>query len=517
MTTIGVSKKRKGGFFSTKSFVLVTIISTVLGFISAIATNYPLSLTHWQDLVRDTLFFSMLSAILLGFIDVLLEFEKTDMFAILRTVYDNEGSKMLFEIIKNSDKVSKEYPFFGNLITAKLKDLAENLESLGSGEYKFSKSEINQRTGELYSEVKRNIRAVSFIDPRMYWGSREFGPAAMEANRKVCDRGVKVERIFLFHRPEEIVNGIKILTTLQESGTILFYTLIKDLEKNLQADFSIYDGKYVQYFEFEESTFNKEYKDCIVSLKPAVVKQFEQIYEELIRRGAKPMKPLLDKNHGVPILGGKSLWEYPEIYEHYSGSTPNLHLEKLETSPRTVLDIGCGAGRTLELFAKLGCELVGIEENPRAIELCQKRYCNSNIRLINDRFHDGSLNDAKFDVVVAYNSIYHSKKDEFFAAIKQISKILNPGGYLLLTIKTVNGNEAVFEGATEIEQNTWIGCNFPDYETVHHFCTYEEITEIESLFYKTVYKEPIPLIRSNGMIVQGQGFYMILKKAPTAV
>lgn len=420
--------------------------------------------------------------------------------------------------LKNSDNLFKGFQFFDNLITSKLRSIAENIESLESGEYKFSKHEINQRTKELYAEVKNNIKAVSFIDIRQYWGSPEYGPEAIEMNRQASEHGTKVERIFIFHRPEEIVRNIQILSTLQQSVT-LYYTFIKDLEKKLQVDFSLYDGKYVQHFEFEESTFNKEYKECTISMKPATIEQFNEKYKELFGT-AKPLKPLLDEYQSVHSLDGKSIWIWPEIYDHYSTAPPNLHLEKLEPPVRTVLDIGCGVGRALELFALMGCEVTGIDEDSHAIELCQNKFRDRKIgpiKFINDRFRDGSLNDAKFDVVIAYNSIYHCKKEEFFSVIKHISKILNPGGYLLLTVKTVDGNQAVFEGATQIEPNTWIGCNYPDYQVVHHFCTYEEIAEIEALFSKTVYKEEIPLVRSDGMIVQGQGFYMMLRKALSTV
>jgi hypothetical protein len=53
----------------------------------------------------------------------------------------------------------------------------------------------------------------------------------------------------------------------------------------------------------------------------------------------------------------------------------------------------------------------------------------------------------------------------------------------------------------------------PDYWVIHHFCDSGEITEIVDLFGEVVYRETIPIVKKDGVIVQACGIHFILKRA----
>ena len=100
--------------------------------------------------------------------------------------------------------------------------------------------------------------------------------------------------------------------------------------------------------------------------------------------------------------------------------------------------------------------------------------------------------------------------------INRIKQILKPGGYFLLTLKTLEGNEKIYKHAGELypdkPENTFVNTDFPDYYLPHHFCDDEEISMYLNKFSKVIFKEEIPYKEHNDVIVQGRGFFYILQK-----
>ncbi len=45
--------------------------------------------------------------------------------------------------------------------------------------------------------------------------------------------------------------------------------------------------------------------------------------------------------------------------------------------PGPALDLGCGAGQVALHLQGPGCEVVGIDVSPRAVEVCRRRACRT--------------------------------------------------------------------------------------------------------------------------------------------
>jgi cyclopropane fatty-acyl-phospholipid synthase-like methyltransferase len=222
-------------------------------------------------------------------------------------------------------------------------------------------------------------------------------------------------------------------------------------------------------------------------------------------------------NAGTTIVGG-SLFSDTGINLYYGKENPvELHMDLLGRF-KTVLDIGTGVGRLLKYFlARKGVQIFAMDRDEDALKKCKQNYQDfGNITYINKTFTEDSFPNQKFDVIVAYNSIYHSDYKTFMAIINRIFELLNQNGYFLVTLKTMDGNEDIYKDATNIEtdkrNNTYVNCNYPDGILPHHFCTENEIDEIASLYSRQILKEDIPLMSKAGTIVQGKGYYMILQK-----
>lgn len=94
-----------------------------------------------------------------------------------------------------------------------------------------------------------------------------------------------------------------------------------------------------------------------------------------------------------------------------------------------VLDLGCGAGTNLEELARYG-EVSGADPSAQALEYCRTFFKG---RLDEVWLPDKvPYADATFDLVVMLDVLEHVEDDA--GALKQVFRILKPGGTLALTV-----------------------------------------------------------------------------------
>jgi ubiquinone/menaquinone biosynthesis C-methylase UbiE len=103
------------------------------------------------------------------------------------------------------------------------------------------------------------------------------------------------------------------------------------------------------------------------------------------------------------------------------------------TPPRRVVDIGCGTGRLLEaLLPRLpDAELVGIDRSGAMIAMARTRFAKQpRVRLEVAAADRLPLDDSSVDVVTTTMSFHHW--DEQGASLREVARVLAPGGRLLL-------------------------------------------------------------------------------------
>lgn len=152
---------------------------------------------------------------------------------------------------------------------------------------------------------------------------------------------------------------------------------------------------------------------------------------------------------------------YNELYGKYIGQWNMLtgaQLDRLEEllkkqNPKSLLDIGSGAGRIIEYFQeKLDCKVVGIDIDDDAIEKA-KRLNEDNDKL---EFHimdyeNIELPEESFDAVIAIDTLHFAEDVE--KAIDNIMRVMKPGGkaYIYKLNKKV-GEEKQISLHTILEQ-----------------------------------------------------------------
>jgi SAM-dependent methyltransferase len=106
-------------------------------------------------------------------------------------------------------------------------------------------------------------------------------------------------------------------------------------------------------------------------------------------------------------------------------------LGRLGTRPRSVLDVGCGAGTNLELLATLypASAFVGID-----IEREPLTYCRSDraAPVLQADVRHLPFAAAAFDLITALDTLEHVEDD--VAVLEELFRACRPGGTLLLTV-----------------------------------------------------------------------------------
>jgi SAM-dependent methyltransferase len=93
-----------------------------------------------------------------------------------------------------------------------------------------------------------------------------------------------------------------------------------------------------------------------------------------------------------------------------------------------MLDAGCGTGRNLQEFGRLG-PATGVDPSPEAIDFCRQRGIEGATRgtIEHLEFPDGA-----FDLILATDVLEHLRDDR--AALRELRRVAAPGATLLVTV-----------------------------------------------------------------------------------
>jgi len=97
------------------------------------------------------------------------------------------------------------------------------------------------------------------------------------------------------------------------------------------------------------------------------------------------------------------------------------------TPPFTILDFGCGPGRDLTTFTKLGHLAIGLEGAARFAEMARR---HSGCEVWQQDFLALDLPDNRFDGVFANAALFHVPSVELPRVLLELHATLKPGGVL---------------------------------------------------------------------------------------
>jgi SAM-dependent methyltransferase len=122
------------------------------------------------------------------------------------------------------------------------------------------------------------------------------------------------------------------------------------------------------------------------------------------------------------------------------------HLEG--AAPHAILDFGCGPGRDLETFRKLGHVAVGLDGSARFVAMAR---ASSGCEVLHQDFLALDLPPARFDGIFANASLFHVPSQELPRVLRELRAALRPRGVLFSS--NPRGNDE--EGWSRGRYGTW--------------------------------------------------------------
>jgi len=98
----------------------------------------------------------------------------------------------------------------------------------------------------------------------------------------------------------------------------------------------------------------------------------------------------------------------------------------------TLLDVGCAEGQFLQLAAKSGFEVTGLDFNPASLEIARKLPDVSEVYLCSVEELGERLCGKQYDVVTTFEVLEHTADP--FQTVLSIHRLLKPGGRLFLSV-----------------------------------------------------------------------------------
>ena len=166
---------------------------------------------------------------------------------------------------------------------------------------------------------------------------------------------------------------------------------------------------------------------------------------------------------------GQALWTEPDPF--VVSLLPRFKKGGIEKT----LDIGFGLGRHAILFAKEGFDVYGIEASPAGLKYAIKWSEKEKVALkltIGEMSHLPFDSDF-FDLVIAWNVLYHGTADYVHKTVSEIERCLKLDGHLLCTLISTQNNK--YGLGEEIEEGTFVIAEEREKSHPHHYFDIKEI------------------------------------------
>ena len=135
-----------------------------------------------------------------------------------------------------------------------------------------------------------------------------------------------------------------------------------------------------------------------------------------------------------------------------------------------ILDVGCGCGKHLEVLAKKGHEVYGIDISNEALNLAKDNFKKKNL---DGHFTCQSIYTRlpfeanSFNFIICLRTIHHSNQKDILDLIKEFKRILVSNGMIYITIPKVNLRKKPITKIKKIANRTFLNLEGNEKNVIH--------------------------------------------------
>src|SRR3990167_89931 len=118
--------------------------------------------------------------------------------------------------------------------------------------------------------------------------------------------------------------------------------------------------------------------------------------------------------------------EIAQVYEQQSHIKGIKKFISILQKRAKILDFGCGAGKDVSIFAKLGMEVVGVDASMEMLRQARLRHPGMNLMGMDGR--NLQFLDKFFDGVWSWSVLTHFDLGDKVKTLKEIYRVLKKGG-----------------------------------------------------------------------------------------
>jgi len=167
-----------------------------------------------------------------------------------------------------------------------------------------------------------------------------------------------------------------------------------------------------------------------------------------------------------------------------------------------LLEIGCGAGRHVLLFARAGLEVVGTDITRSALDFTRRRLEQEGVGgviLEQASAEELPFPDASFDAVLAWRFLHVLDREQAERAVAEMERVLRPGGSLMVGTRSPRSttHELICEGRGADRDFDYRSGQLSERALKEIYYTRDELEALFSRF-KDVEIEHMEWTRQNG-------------------